>query len=82
MAGETDQKKKTAKTRFRELAAHHEETLHVSVGLKLILATSYSPTTRCGSTITAEGLNCCVRYGNRWYPFALATKKWSWNRIA
>jgi hypothetical protein len=39
------------------------------------LAASYSPTTRCGSTITAEGLNCCVRNGNRWYPFALATKK-------
>ena len=25
------------------------------------------------STIGAEGLNFCVRYGNRWYPFAIAT---------
>src|SRR5690554_1194649 len=43
--------------------------------INLILATSYSSTTRCGSTITAEGLNCCVRYGNRWIPFAFVTKK-------
>jgi hypothetical protein len=39
------------------------------------LAASYSPTTRCGSTIAAEGLNCCVRNGNRCLPFAIATKK-------
>ena len=25
------------------------------------------------STIGAEGLNFCVRYGNRWNPFAIAT---------
>ena len=25
------------------------------------------------STIGAEGLNCCVRYGYRWFPFAIAT---------
>ena len=25
------------------------------------------------STIGAEGLNFCVRYGNRWYPFAIIT---------
>ena len=25
------------------------------------------------STIGAQGLNCCVRYGNRWIPFAIAT---------
>ena len=25
------------------------------------------------STIGAEGLNFCVRYGNRWFPFAIAT---------
>ena len=25
------------------------------------------------STFGAEGLNFCVRYGNRWDPFAIAT---------
>ena len=25
------------------------------------------------STFSAEGLNFCVRYGNRWNPFAIAT---------
>ena len=25
------------------------------------------------STLGAEGLNCCVRYGNRWIPLAIAT---------
>ena len=42
---------------------------------KLILAASYSPTTRCGSTMTAGGLNYCVRYGNRWFPSAFTTRK-------
>ena len=26
------------------------------------------------SILCAEGLNCCVRDGNRWDPFAIATK--------
>ncbi len=61
--------------RWMRHSQRKEKTLHESVGLKLILAASYSPTTRCGSTITAEGLNCCVRDGNRCLPFAIATKK-------
>ena len=60
---------------MREIQRLNEKTLHRSVGLKIILAASYSPTTRCGSTIAAEGLNCCVRNGNRCFPFAIATKK-------
>ena len=43
--------------------------------INLVLAVSYSPTTRCGSTIAAERLNFCVRNGNRWNPFAITTKK-------
>ena len=38
-----------------------------------IPATSYSPGRFQPSTIGAEGLNFCVRYGNRWYPFAIIT---------
>ncbi len=48
----------------------------------LILAACYSPTTRCGSTIAAEGLNCCVRDGNRWNPFAIATKNSDSTRLS
>ena len=38
-----------------------------------IFAATYSPRL-LPSTISAEGLNFCVRYGNRCFPFAFATK--------
>ena len=33
------------------------------------------PPRRLGSTMGAKGLNCCVRDGNRWVPFAISTGK-------
>ena len=36
-------------------------------------ATTYSPGRLQPSTIGAERLNFCVRYGNRWDPFAIVT---------
>ena len=30
------------------------------------------PARHRASTLSAEGLNCCVRNGNRWNPFAIA----------
>ena len=40
----------------------------------LCLAVTYSPRTN-PSTIGAEGLNCCVRDGNRCDPFAIITRQ-------
>ena len=46
------------------------------MSLTIFPATSYSPTTRCGSTIAAGELNCCVRYGNRCGLSAFVTRKY------
>ena len=42
---------------------------------KKSLATSYSPTAVCRSTIGAGGLNFRVRNGNGWVPSALVTRQ-------
>ena len=45
-----------------------------SGGQRKSLATTYSPTAVCRSTIGAGGLNCRVRNGNGWDPSAMVTR--------
>ena len=42
-----------------------------------IPAATYSPTKRICSTISARGLNFCVRNGNRCDPSAITTRKYN-----
>ena len=60
----------TAECSAIELLRHFERNCFLSIGIRRrpTLPGRVQP-----STIGAEGLNFCVRYGNRWNPFAIAT---------
>ena len=47
----------------------------LSLLLKLIPATTYSPTNTLRSTIGDERLNCQVRHGTGWDPLSIITGK-------
>ena len=54
--------------------AHKKADCNNAIGFHTILAMTYSPKKRILSTIGAEGLNCCVRDGNRCDSFAIITR--------